>query len=119
MSVERRLAAPLHAHHLRHESACQWLEKGRSLAALQQVLGHAPIERTQRYARLSDEAVMNELKVGRLTRAGNGHGGTEKDAEGRSAGRPDEPRIHHSDRYRHVVAGHATAYLKSVRPGDG
>ena len=34
--------------------------KGSLRAALQQVLGHASITTTQRYARLSDEAVMRE-----------------------------------------------------------
>jgi integrase len=52
-----------HAHQLRHEFACRWLEKGRSLAALQVVLGHASIVTTQRYARLSDEAVLREVQV--------------------------------------------------------
>ena len=55
-----------HVHQTRHTFACQWLERGGSLAALQQVLGHASIETTQRYARLSDEAVMRE--AGRLCR---------------------------------------------------
>ena len=49
-----------HVHQLRHTFACQWLERGGSLAALQQVLGHASITTTQRYARLTDEAVMRE-----------------------------------------------------------
>jgi len=49
-----------HVHQMRHTFACQWLERGGSLAALQQVLGHASIVTTQRYAKLTDEAVMRE-----------------------------------------------------------
>ena len=49
-----------HVHQMQHTFACQWLERGGSLAALQQVLGHASIMTTQRYASLSDETVVRE-----------------------------------------------------------
>jgi len=39
-----------------------WLERGGSLAALQQILGHASVVTTQRYARLSDEHVRAEAE---------------------------------------------------------
>lgn len=60
----RRLAGVegFHVHQMRHTFACQWLERGGSLAALQQILGHGSIETTQRYARLTDEVVMREAK---------------------------------------------------------
>ena len=51
-----------HCHQMRHTFACQWLERGGSLTALQQILGHASIETTQRYARLTDEVVMREAE---------------------------------------------------------
>jgi len=51
-----------HVHQMRHTFACQWLERGGSLAALQQVLGHAIIVTTQRSAKLMDVGAMREAR---------------------------------------------------------
>jgi integrase len=61
-----------HPHQMRHTFACQWLERGGSLVALQQILGHSTIVTTQRYARLTDEVVTAEVL--RLAQ-GRGDGG--------------------------------------------
>jgi site-specific recombinase XerD len=50
-----------HIHQMRHTFACRFQERGGSLPALQQILGHASIITTQRYARLSDESVRAEV----------------------------------------------------------
>ncbi len=71
----RRLAKleRFHVHQMRHTFACQWMDGGGNLGALQQVLGHASIVTTQRYARMSDEVVMREAE--RLAANGREHVG--------------------------------------------
>jgi integrase len=54
--------ARFHVHQVRHTFACRWLERGGSLAALQELLGHTSVVTTQRYARLSEVHVRQEAE---------------------------------------------------------
>ncbi len=68
-TVRRRSGVEdFHVHRLRHTFACRYLESGGSLVALQQILGHASITTTQRYARLSDEHVKADARRVEQTR---------------------------------------------------
>lgn len=60
-----------HVHQLRHTAACQLLESGASLAAVQSVLGHGSVRTTQRYAGLGHAMVAREVARARGRFASN------------------------------------------------
>jgi integrase len=72
-----------HVHMTRHTFASRWVDAGGNLAVLQVVLGHSSIVVTQRYARLSDDAVLAEAM--RIA----GESGTESGTGASSARRKD------------------------------
>ena len=51
-----------HPHQCRHTFAARFVAEGGSLAVLQQLLGHASIETTMRYARVSQDLIEREAK---------------------------------------------------------
>ena len=72
-----------HPHMLRHTFACEWVDRGGSLAALQSLLGHSSITVTQRYGRISDSMVRAEMM--RLTSVASAVA-NESTADGESVG---------------------------------
>jgi integrase len=59
-NVARPGIARLHVHAPGYTFGCRWLERGGSLAALQEPMGHASIHTTQRYAWLAEDLVVRE-----------------------------------------------------------
>ncbi len=51
-----------HVHRCRHTYAYRWLADGGSLATLQELMGHASITTTMRYARVTDDLVKRETR---------------------------------------------------------
>jgi len=49
-------------HRLRHTFAYRWVEAGKNIEALRLVLGHASLEMTQRYMRLTDDFIRAEAR---------------------------------------------------------
>jgi integrase len=60
--IGKRAGITWHFHQLRHTFACRWIEKGGTLKALSQLMGHASVRTTERYAKLSEAAVFAEVE---------------------------------------------------------
>ena len=61
-NAQERVGFKWSAHGCRHTFACTWIERGGSLAGLQEILGHSSVVITQRYARLREQATDDEAR---------------------------------------------------------
>lgn len=60
----RKVVPRFHVHQARHTFGCRWVEAGGSLTMLQEVMGHASIRTTQRYARPNEASIRREAERG-------------------------------------------------------
>ena len=49
-----------HVHQTRHTFACRYVEAGGELPMLQEILGHASIDMTQRYGRPAERSIRED-----------------------------------------------------------
>lgn len=66
--ASKELGFPVHTHRLRHTFATRALEEGISLDVLQELMGHARLETTRRYAETTEARRRREIQ--RIKRKG-------------------------------------------------
>ena len=88
-------AIDLHFHDLRHEAGCRWLEQGRPIHHVQEMLGHANLSQTSTYLHASEMGLQESMRRFDAAARGNpvakvtpiehpplGHGDADADEKG-------------------------------------